>query len=136
MQPNHIAVYGTLMRGFGANSKLNECEFVSVGTIKGTLYYAGFPYFLSDPVDGNDCVCEVYKLPDDPQVRETVLNRLDSYEGVPHHYTRETIDANVAFGKVPCYVYEPVDKQSVINRCPVIESNCYRTRVANRNVGY
>lgn len=133
----YIAVYGTLMRGFGAHRMMKDCTFVGVGTMKGTLYYSGFPYFISNSHEGNDCVCELYELPPSgTQELRGTLSRLDSYEGVPSHYTRELIGVSCNGIEYTAWVYEPNadSHKSIIDRCPVITSNCYRTHVGNRHV--
>lgn len=76
-----IAVYGTLRKGWGANALLDECEYIGVDRLQGTLYdLGGFPGYKDDGSNGT-VVCEVYEVPEGAIKVDNLLRSLDRYEG-------------------------------------------------------
>ena len=78
---NHIAVYGSLRVGHGANHFMQGLDLVSSGeeTVKGRLFsLGGFPGLKLGSSENIDVLVDVYELPKDPR---TILARLDQYEG-------------------------------------------------------
>src|SRR3972149_284136 len=76
VEPSHIFVYGTLMRGLVNHTRwgMDTLPFVGLGTIPGEMYRIGyFPGGVPGPgvIQG-----EVYRL-----TNETLIRRLDQLEG-------------------------------------------------------
>ena len=81
-----IFVYGTLKKGYGNNSLLNNSKFIgeAITTEKYALYKSGIPFVIKDEkisqIHG-----EVYEVAPD------TLKVLDDLEGHPDWYNREEI---------------------------------------------
>ena len=72
---HRIAVYGTLRRGCGNHSLLEDSTFLFEGIVDGVIYsLGGFPGYKSAPA-GN-VIVEVYEVDD------ATLARVDRLEGV------------------------------------------------------
>ncbi len=95
-----VAVYGTLKRGFGANSMLNDAHMVGSGTTVPAyrMTDVGFPMIKKDD-EGHPVRVEVYDEPN--------WQVLDRYEGVPNLYERHIIPIELDSGEtVEAYIYE------------------------------
>lgn len=84
-----VAVYGTLKRGYGNHRLLESSTLVDTDVVNDyDLTFSGsigtFPVAM--PGEGRVHV-EIYDIGDD----ESTLRRLDSLEGVPWMYKRETV---------------------------------------------
>lgn len=95
----HVAVYGTLKRGYGLSPSLldNGATFVGNDVIKGMLLHLGaYPALvLNCGTLDREVPVEVY------EVDTYCLNVLDAVEGVPTLYTRAKVETS--FG--PTFVY-------------------------------
>lgn len=119
---NTLAVYGTLLRGFGNNRYyMRTAEFLGEyeSDPKFTMYSnGGFPYLA----EGGDTriQMEVYKVDDD------TLFALDALEGVDSgHYQR--IQIITPFGKTYLYVATDDTKRRIQERLPVVDSGSWRS---------
>jgi gamma-glutamylcyclotransferase (GGCT)/AIG2-like uncharacterized protein YtfP len=96
----NLFIYGTLLRGGGAEGLLAGCERVGAATVNGTLYDIDgrFPAVL---LYGNELVHgEVWHCP------PGVLLRLDEYEGTAEGlFRRVAVEARVDGRPVPCWTY-------------------------------
>lgn len=87
----HLAVYGTLKKGFGNHRLLDPRGFRFVGTFftKPKFHMTsagGFPVVYKDRAEHHIEV-EVYEIVD-----ETYLSRVDQLEGHPNWYKREPVE--------------------------------------------
>jgi gamma-glutamylcyclotransferase (GGCT)/AIG2-like uncharacterized protein YtfP len=91
-----IFVYGSLMRGFPNHHLIEEgnAQFLGVHESEEKLYMVGlrsgaYPYLIDEPVhptcQATTIKGEVYEVTYD------LIQRLDLFEGHPHHYTRTPI---------------------------------------------
>jgi len=97
---NRVAVYGTLKRGYGANSMLADATCLGRGTTVPSYQMTdvGFPMIEPDD-DGHRIRVEVY---DEPNWKV-----LDRYEGVPSLYQRRIVPVELDSGEtVEAYIYE------------------------------
>ncbi|HMO38185.1 MAG TPA: gamma-glutamylcyclotransferase [Saprospiraceae bacterium] len=82
MDMHYLFVYGTLMQGLGApvgRYLHRHADFVGTGWLAGTLYDLGaYPGVVHDPAAPTRVHGQVWRLHD----QETVLARLDAYEGL------------------------------------------------------
>ena len=94
-----VFVYGTLKRGFSANSMLQGARYLGEGVIEGYDMYdlGSFPAII----EGEGKVRgEVY------EVDKGTLNLLDFYEGVPNLYVRKKVKVKMENGKIEdAYAY-------------------------------
>jgi len=102
MKCNNVAVYGTLKRGYHANSKMDTrgCKCLGSGVTGNTfdMTDCGFPMLKKNNNGGSRVIVEVYSNPD--------FRELDSYEGVPSLYTREVIKVHLDSGAtVQAWIY-------------------------------
>lgn len=91
---NVVAVYGSLLSGFGNHRLLEQSNFLGQSEITGFEMYSlgGFPVIC--PVENKSVVqAEIY------QVDDTTMARLDRLEGYPNFYNRQEVSVQVA-GKV------------------------------------
>ena len=95
----HLFVYGSLMRGMGANHFLAHADFkgaTTTASVYTLVMYGAFPGLTQGirSIEG-----EVYA------VSEQGLAMLDKYEGVPHLYIRKRVllNARPAMGAVQAY---------------------------------
>lgn len=113
--PQFIAVYGTLRRGFRANSKMDGCTPVGDIAIRGAMFDLG-SYPGVDLTDtSRKFYAEVYRLPSKNEKRLDVIERLDSYEAEGYLYDRKVVQTK--FG--PTYVYEY--KGAIVGREPIFK---------------
>jgi gamma-glutamylcyclotransferase (GGCT)/AIG2-like uncharacterized protein YtfP len=82
---------------------MRGCDFVEDVAVFGEMFsLGGFP---GVKLGTSCCGCffrgELYKLPEGDR-GISIISTLDAYEGVPHLYTRQTID----FNGEDCYIYE------------------------------
>lgn len=106
-----VFVYGTLKRGHRANAMLQDAGFLGETrtTLPYTMYNLGaFPGVV--PGGTGSVFGEVYSVTD------TILDRLDDYEGVPTLYRREKVETE-QFGVCWIYIYNHEDsiKKQVVN---------------------
>lgn len=92
-----VAVYGTLMSGFGNHRILSNSNFLGNDTINGfNMHDIGwFPGIIK----GEDKIsAEIYQIDS-----EETVQQLDYLEGYPNLYTREQVDTQ--YGKAWIYIY-------------------------------
>ena len=97
---NHVFVYGTLKRSGFNHRLLRDATYMGDAAVEGYSLTAGggFPYAI--PVEGGQARGEVYG------VDGATMDRLDSLEGFPHHYTRDYIEAYVdGVGPIRAWIY-------------------------------
>lgn len=103
LQKNRVAVYGTLKRGHGNNSRyLPGSRFLGGGTTqtKYPLVIEGLPYLESTEGVGHNVVVDVFKVTDE------VFADLDILEGHPRWYVRQEVPIAMDDGRVlVCWVY-------------------------------
>ena len=112
IEPNHLFVYGTLMKDFENEMSqflASHSQFIASGFFYGKLYEVdGFP----GAILGNDKTNKVYgsilRLFDTAKIFKV----LDAYEGIdatssePDLYTRCIVNANLVSGEIiPSWVY-------------------------------
>lgn len=86
---HHVAVYGSLKKGFGNHRLLRHSTYLGEEWVEGwTMYHlGGFPAVAE--TENYDVVkVEVYLVDDE------TLGRLDGLEGYPHFYNRKEIETN------------------------------------------
>jgi len=97
---NLVFVYGSLKKGFHNHRILERSECVGRGSVdNANLYSLGsFPALVNG---GGVVKGEVY------EADEETMSRLDTLEGHPNFYRREThlVEMNGMQGKLPCHVY-------------------------------
>jgi gamma-glutamylcyclotransferase (GGCT)/AIG2-like uncharacterized protein YtfP len=103
---SHVFVYGTLRRGGSNHFRMDEAEFVAMGTVTGRLYRIDwYPGLVPDETAG-DVVGEIYQAP------EGLLEKLDAYEGAA--YRRLQTQVRLLRGaSVSAWIWEwlgPVDE--------------------------
>jgi gamma-glutamylcyclotransferase (GGCT)/AIG2-like uncharacterized protein YtfP len=124
-----IAVYGSLRRGMQAAHKMeSSMEFVGTGFIDASLYALGWYPGVKLGTGGLTAV-DVFKLPEDPSLREAILYDLDNYEG----YNERNLEGSLFVRKVvplfergysddlcldEVYVYE---YNYPVNRAPLVK---------------
>lgn len=111
-KPNFIAVYGTLRKGFRAESKMADCKQVGDLAIKGAMFDLGSYPGVKLKDTSRKFFAEVYRLPTDEELRAEVIERLDAYEAEGFLYDRVIVQTK--FG--PTYVYEY--KGEIVGREP------------------
>jgi gamma-glutamylaminecyclotransferase len=97
---NHVFVYGTLKRSGFNHRLLWDATYMGDAAVEGYSLTAGggFPYAVR--VEGGQARGEVYEVDD------ATMDRLDSLEGFPHHYTRDYIGAYIdGVGPVRVWIY-------------------------------
>jgi gamma-glutamylcyclotransferase (GGCT)/AIG2-like uncharacterized protein YtfP len=109
-----LFVYGTLKQSQGraVHRLLGDNAVLVEGNakVKGQLYHlGGFPGFKYG--DG-EVLGELYEIKD-----PDAWPRLDSYEGVPHLYTRESVVEQTTGEPTDIYVYQgdPHEEQRIAN---------------------
>ena len=109
-----VLVYGTLRPGHGAHRIFSNPRDLGIRLIPGTMYDLG--HFPGVKLGGpRRFVANLIECDDN------CLDRLDGYEGVPHLYTRQTINLEE---EGLAYIYE-------INgpaRWPIVEIGDWTTR--------
>jgi gamma-glutamylcyclotransferase (GGCT)/AIG2-like uncharacterized protein YtfP len=105
--PLPFFVYGTLRPGHGNDRIWRNVAYASFDGKCRVLGYrlvdCGFPYALPAKTD-QAFGCLITPLPD---FYDEVKDRMDTLEGVPHHYTRETVAVLTPEGAVMAYMYIP-----------------------------
>ena len=102
MSPNHIFVYGTLMKGLPLAQYMRHCKFVAEAEAAGTLYNLNFfPGFV--PSEDGKVKGELYALPENK--RGMILGLLDVVEGEGSMYNRKVLDVTTEAGEIPAYIY-------------------------------
>jgi gamma-glutamylcyclotransferase (GGCT)/AIG2-like uncharacterized protein YtfP len=107
--PNHLFVYGTLMRGF-ENAFAKQLH--QIGTCQGLGYFAGqlfdLGYYPGATLLGSSTHKvwgEIWELPE----AHPIMAQLDGYEGVADavpEYTRERVQVQTTDGvSIECWVY-------------------------------
>ena len=99
----HIAVYGTLKRGFGNNFYLRHANYIGKGKTvdKFRLCIQGLPFLIEGvSSDGHRVHVEVY------EVTSEQLVPIDDLEGHPDWYKRELVLVELDSGNVmECWIY-------------------------------
>lgn len=101
-EPNLVAVYGTLKKGFGNHERfLSDSKFIGKGETfdKYPLIVKGLPYLINKKGTGEWVNVEVYR------VSNEVLADLDALEGHPTWYQRKKIAVLVGKKVMYCWVY-------------------------------
>ncbi|WP_373088626.1 gamma-glutamylcyclotransferase [Zhongshania sp.] len=83
-----VGVYGTLRKGFGLHSILEESEFIGEYSpqVPYRMVNVGYYPALLPTEENNPITFEVYEVDD------STLHRLDLAEGVPTLYHRQVVD--------------------------------------------
>lgn len=127
VETDYVAVYGSLRRGQITDHKMGRMEFVGSGTIDASLFALGW-YPGVKLGSGETTVVDVFKLPEDHNLREAILYDLDGYEGYREKdplnslFVRKVVLVESGdFEDEPllCYVYE---YNYPVNRAPHIAS--------------
>jgi gamma-glutamylcyclotransferase (GGCT)/AIG2-like uncharacterized protein YtfP len=123
---NYVAVYGSLRRGMQAESKMARMEFVGEGRLCASLYAIGWYPGIKFEDNSNTTVVEVFKLSEDPSMREAILHDLDGYEGYsprqPEHslfVRRKALVKMEDDSELTCFVYE---YNRPVNGVPLVEN--------------
>lgn len=124
MSGKHIvAVYGSLLKGFGNNRLLQTSKLLGETQIplKGRLIsLGGFPGLVND--EEEQCVsAEVYLVDDH------TLHRLDCLEGHPRFYKRELVDTEHG----EAWIYWIQDERYL--EYPVVPDNNWRNYVTEQS---
>lgn len=120
---NYVAVYGSLRKGMQAASKMERMEFVGTGVIDASLYALGWYPGVKLGTE-HKTVVDVFKLPEDEQLRKAILWDLDEYEGYSPNrpdqslFVRKVVDVGMSDVVFKCYVYE---YNYPTNRAPLVE---------------
>ena len=95
-----LFVYGTLKRGHGNHTFLQDAELLaSCAEVDGfTLYGSTIPYMVRSP--GDRVKGEVYAVDDE------ILGPIDRLEGHPNHYRREPVPLVNGVGSVWAYLVQ------------------------------
>lgn len=124
-EPNYIAVYGSLRKGMQAESKMQRMEFVGKGAINASLYALGW-YPGVKLETGRETVVDVFKLSENENLRQAILQDLDNYEGYSPRFPqnslflRKTVQVKMGdSSNVEAFVYE---YNPPVNRAPVVEN--------------
>lgn len=102
-----VLVYGTLRKGFGNNTYMNNCEFISKGLTKEKykLTANGIPFVSkSEPI--SNITIEAYKV---PESQMPFIDRLEGYDPGDHEgswYKRSKTKAVLENGEeIEGYLY-------------------------------
>lgn len=118
-----VAVYGSLLSGFGNHCLLKGSDMKGAAVIEGFEMYSlgGFPCIVPDDDKGRIEV-EVYDVDD------TTMSRLDMLEGYPSFYDRKQVTVNTGKGDEKAWVYymHEVPSFSGHRHAPRIESGSWR----------
>ena len=98
----HVAVYGTLRKGFHNNYLMGNSRFIDTAKSDfwGTMYSnGGFP-ILSLDEPGSKIVAEIYEIEN-----EEVFSDLDSLEGYPYWYNRTIKPFNINGEVIHAWIY-------------------------------
>jgi len=89
----NVSVYGTLKKGFRANSMMDNMNFIgeSVEQLNFEMFNLGSFPALFESEEKHNITIETYELKDNDK---TTLQRLDNYEGYPNFYDRKEITLN------------------------------------------
>lgn len=108
----YLFVYGSLLTNLPNHKllKYGNARLLGIYKTQDPFYMIGlksgaYPYLLDEPVHPNckesTIIGELY------EVSEHLLEKLDSFEGHPHHYTRQSIIVNNGniFEPIVAYTY-------------------------------
>lgn len=130
--PLPVFVYGTLRPGHGNDRVWQGRAYAAFDgkckVIGYRLVDTGFPYMIpakSDQTFG----CLIVPL---PEHYDAVLARMDALEGVPHHYTRETIAVLTPEGAVMAWTYLPTHPEAVAD-LPEVWQNDWAVHVRRKH---
>ena len=101
-QLQRVAVYGTLLQGFGNNRLLHDAQYLGATVLPGWEMYSlgGFPAItLPDGDEQPRIQVEIY------EVNKDTLDRLDRLEGYPHFYDRMEVAYNLGDGEDLAWIY-------------------------------
>lgn len=89
----NVSVYGTLKKGFRANSMMDNMNFIgeSVEQLNFEMVDLGSFPALFESEEKHNITIETYELKDNDK---STLQRLDNYEGYPNFYDRKEITLN------------------------------------------
>ena len=97
---NTVAVYGTLLNGFGNHRLLEASRFLGHSQVVGFDMYSlgGFPVIV--PADHERAIkTEVYEVDD------RVMSSLDMLEGYPNFYNRQQVEVMTDEGVKAAWIY-------------------------------
>ena len=132
-----VFVYGTLKRRCRANFMLHGHKLLGQAISAGSRYAlwcnGSFPYLTVQPkgLEGHRVVGEIY------QVDQETFERLDAYEGYPHHYNREKRHFRIDGKEVRAWVYlkhQDHDNPRVLGRR--VQPNVFEAIVWTPPYGY
>jgi len=109
-----IFVYGSLMPNHWNAHLWEEDAIAMPATLDGfrlVSWHRNFPYAI--PAEGERT--KGYLVVCDPDAYAMILQRLDRLEGVPHHYDRVSVLANLDGEQVEAWVYTPNDPDEYEN---------------------
>ena len=128
---NRIVVYGSLRRGHGNNSLLEDSDFIDECLTESGYVMRSLGGFPCVSIGGNQSIRgELYSVSDD------VLRQLDSLEGHPDWYERQLINVlpfNMMGNWIKAWIYlMPPDEYT---DCPVVESGDWGNKTVNTYQG-
>lgn len=112
-----VFIYGTLKSGMKNHSVLKTfecekiCDAITVETYPMFQLSDPFPYVANKPGIGYNIIGELY------EINDKFINRLDSFEGVPHLYVRGKINVS----KIGQKSYEEVNVYFIANEPKYLE---------------
>lgn len=127
MECKHVAVYGTLRKGFHNNYLMGNSRLIDTGKSEfwGTMYSnGGFP-ILSLDEPGSKIVVEVYEIES-----EAVFEDLDGLEGYPYWYNRTIKTFNINGEEIKAWIYH----QENVTGLEEVESGDWKQFKESRHV--
>lgn len=96
-----VAVYGSLLKGFGNSALLSNSELLGTTIIEGFDMYSlgAFPAITPNTEDKPRIQVEVYEVDD------LVMQRLDTLEGYPRFYNRMKVEYDLGKGTESAWIY-------------------------------
>jgi len=128
MKINKVFVYGTLRRGLSRNGVLQRTsEFIGVGTCKYKKMFdlGSFPAVINSDDEKDVIVGELYEM----RNPEEVLSILDSIEGVPHLYRRDSVKVNIDGKEIDSWLYIYNTDKERLKDCEHVKSGDYSDRL-------
>jgi len=111
-----VAVYGSLLSGFGNNALLGDSIHIGDGRTQPEFKMFSFGAFPVIAPGKESIEVEVYEVDDQ------VMRSLDSLEGYPNFYDRKVIDVDSHLGEAWIYFQD----QEFEDRLPHVESGSWR----------
>ncbi|CCE60782.1 gamma-glutamyl cyclotransferase [Pseudomonas phage tf] len=127
-----VAVYGTLLSGFGNNRRLNGARLIdgAQSCFWGTMFSAGGFPILSLVEPNSIITCEIWEIPEGEK-GEAIMDSLDALEGYPGWYDRKIKTFVIRGEKIEAWIYyQNIDG----NALHEVQSGCWRTFVEENKV--